>query len=202
MSHSPSEHDVAVWERLAEADSAYLAAAREFYSEEVDRVALVRWALRKGRCVQTVCRVLKYMSIPELERLFDVLVEWASTGHGLIQVFRDAILRLPRDWVVANIEATAEPFLRQGTDDEYRRFLELYLDLDRDLTAKLARRAAVHPDEDIREAGNDYLETLGIEDRPQNSMDESGHKEQEPEGSSPREVNSKEGVMTPTAHHG
>ena len=53
-----------------------------------------------------------------------------------------------------------EPYLCTGSYDEYRRFLELYRALDRELAWKLARRAAAHGDEDIREAGEDFLESL------------------------------------------
>ncbi|HEX3315717.1 MAG TPA: hypothetical protein VHR72_12530, partial [Gemmataceae bacterium] len=60
----------------------------------------------------------------------------------------------------AEIEATAERYLHNGTYDEYRRFLELYWLLDRDMTGRLARRAAASTDPDIRESGDDFLEKL------------------------------------------
>ena len=157
-----SGHDIEVWRNLAETHSAFLAASREFFSEGVDRVTLVREALRDGKDKFTVCHVLTQLQASELERLLDVLVEWASTGHSLIHVFREAILSLPREWVLANIEEAAEPFLRDGTCDEFRRFLELYIRLDHDLTLRLARRASAHPDADIHEAGTDFQTTLVV----------------------------------------
>ncbi len=75
-------------------------------------------------------------------------------------MFRDAILSLPSDWVLARIEQVSEPYLLTGTHEEYRRFLELYQELDHPLTLALAQRAASHPDPDIREAGEDFLERL------------------------------------------
>jgi hypothetical protein len=41
--------------------------------------------------------------------------------------------------------------------EEYRPLLELYSLFDRDLTVRLARRAAAHDDTDIKEAGEDFL---------------------------------------------
>ncbi len=158
--HAQAETDVAIWDRLVQAHTAFLAASRDFFSEDIDRVKLVREALRTGRDKYTACHVLGHLKPEELERLFDVLVEWASTGHSLVHVFREVILSLPREWVLAHIEEAAEPYLDKGSYDEYRRFLELYNQLDRDLARKLARRAAGHSDEDIREAGHDFLEKL------------------------------------------
>jgi hypothetical protein len=49
-----------------------------------------------------------------------------------------------------------------GTYDEYRRFLELYIEIDTELTKKLAMRAIQSPDFDIREAGEDFLIKIGL----------------------------------------
>jgi hypothetical protein len=128
-------------------------------SEGVDRVPEVQKAIR-GTDRMTALTVLPYLSLTERKCLFPELVFLASWAHGAVQVARDMILSLPRDWVLANIEREAEPHLQDGTYDEYRRFLELYQLLDRDLTIKLARRAAAHADPDIREAGEEFLEEL------------------------------------------
>jgi hypothetical protein len=154
------EHDLEVWGHLVEGYSAWMNASKEFFAEGVDRVALVRRALRDGKGKFAAIQVLRSLKTQELQSLFDDLVEWSSTGHGTVHVFREAILSLPRQWVLSRIEGVAEPLLRDGTYDEYRRFLELFIELDRDLALRLARRAAAHPDADIREAGSDFLAIL------------------------------------------
>jgi len=53
--------------------------------------------------------------------------------------------------VLERIEATTEPYLIDGGLEEYRRFLELYLLLDEELTRKLAQRALAHLDPDVDE---------------------------------------------------
>jgi len=58
------------------------------------------------------------------------------------------------------IEGAVEPRLRNGDEIDFRRYLELYYNLDRDLAAKLARRALHQPDKGIQEAGRDYLSAL------------------------------------------
>jgi hypothetical protein len=100
------------------------------------------------------------LSISELQLLFKELLSLASYGHGLIRSVRGLIFKLPHDWLLAHIEAEAEALLQSGDDNTYRRFLELYLDIDHDLTRRLVQRALAHPDEDIRETGQDFLEML------------------------------------------
>ena len=167
MSGQITERDRQLWDDLVTAHLEAASANRpldddprflRFFEAGVDRVGLVRHGLTRGRGIPTVAWVLRRLGLDELIALFDLLVEWSSSGHGYVQVFRDAIATLPRAWVRQRIESTAEPHLRRGTDDEYRRFLELYdrLGFKRQLR-RLALRAAAHDDPDIAEAGVDFL---------------------------------------------
>ena len=163
MNKKPSDDQITIWERLVESHKAFASASHEFLATDVDRVALVRSALR-GKDRSTAIYMLSCLPASELQALFSDLVFLASFSHGSVQKIRDAILSLPKAWVLANIEAIAEPLLQAGTYDEYRRLLELYAALDHGLALQLARRAADHGDEDIREAGEDFL--VELETRP------------------------------------
>jgi len=156
MNKTLSQHDLEVWQRLVESEKEFYAASQAFLNGDVDRVSLMKEKLR-SREKHTAYYFLPYLKKEELLQLFDVLVPLASTGHSNIKRVRDAILSLPHDWVIQNIEPLAEHLLVDGTDDEYRRFLELYSELDKDLARKLAQRAAQHTDPHIREAGEDFL---------------------------------------------
>jgi hypothetical protein len=98
------------------------------------------------------------VSEEEVRALFSDLVNVASVGHSNIEPARFVILSLSREWVIANIEAAAEPLLREGGEEEYRRLLELYNLLDGRLAARLAARARASDDPAIREAGVDFSE--------------------------------------------
>jgi hypothetical protein len=132
----------------------------------VDRVALVKTVLRGDLRTPgwndraTALYVAQWLVQGELQCLFDELIALARASHGPLGYVRDLILSLPKDWVLARIGAAAEPYLRDGTEEDYRRFLELYDLLDRDLTLTLARRAGGHADPEVREAGEEYLEAL------------------------------------------
>jgi hypothetical protein len=159
--------DAAIWGYVIDASLAYLEASRSFLAEGVARVPVLRKALREpGLPRMEALRMIPYLKEDERKELFEELVFLASWANGAVQCARDAIRSLPRDWVLARIEEAAEPLLAAGTDDEYRRFLELYELLDRALTLRLARRAAASEDLDIREAGEDFLAMLGEAQSP------------------------------------
>ncbi|HBI44391.1 MAG TPA: hypothetical protein DDY78_16290 [Planctomycetales bacterium] len=147
-----------LWGRLVEAELNASKAFRAFFSEGVDRVPWVRHGLRFGGMGRSAAlRFFSYLTPLEQQQLFPDLVFMASWGHGSVGFARELILSMPRDRVLNNIEREAEPLLQEGTYDEYRRFLELYEQLDPAMTQRLARRAAAHSDPDIREAGEDFL---------------------------------------------
>ena len=141
---------------------AYSEALRKFVSEGVDRVSLVRELIRED--IVVALKLAEYLSESEHKQLFNIWVGGAS-HHKYVQIYRKFILALPRNWVLERIEAIAEPYLASGDMEEYRRYLELYLLLDEELTRKLAHRALEHSDPDVIEAGQDFLEILGDENR-------------------------------------
>jgi hypothetical protein len=141
---------------------AYSEALRKFVSEGVDRVGLVRKIMKEDRNVALT--LAEYLSESEHKQLFNLWVGGAS-HHKYVSLYRKFILALPRDWVLERVEAVAEPHLINGDLEEYARYLELYLLLDEELTRKLAQRALAHSDPDVVEAGQDFIEILGDENR-------------------------------------
>lgn len=155
--------DEDIWQRLAESYIEYVSASQAFLAEGVDRVEIIRHALGSSQRHPAFV-MLPYLKPAELMLLFDDLLCQASYAHGSIQTVRDAIVRIPRGWLLERIEGHVEPYLSAATDDqEYRRFLELYSEIDESLTLRLARRAAAHVNTDIREAGVDFLEKLNTD---------------------------------------
>jgi hypothetical protein len=153
-----------LWRDLVEAYNAYTQASWRFFAEGVDRVAVFRDALRSPEC-KIALFLARHLNVDERQKLFPEWVYLSSIAHGGIQVARDMILSLPRQWVVEHIEREAEPLLVASDAkygfEEYRRLLELYEQLaDRELLTRLAHRAEQHPDEDVREAGADFLAKL------------------------------------------
>jgi len=147
-----------LWGQLVEAELNASKAFRAFFSDGVDRVPWVRHGLRFGGMGRSAAlRFFSYLTPLEQQQLFPDLVFMASWGHGSVGFARELILSMPRDWVLNNVEREAELHLREGTYDEYRRFLELYELVDAGMTQRLARRAAAHSDPDVREAGEDFL---------------------------------------------
>lgn len=141
------------------------AAHPEFFQPGVDRVALVRQALRTpGRDRMTALTLLKGMAVDEQQRLFPELIQAARAAHGPVGAVRELIQALPRDWVLAHIEREVDAVLTGEQYDDYWMFLELYQQLDGSKALALARRAAGHPDPEIRALGLEWLADLDAPD--------------------------------------
>ena len=153
-----------LWRRLVETNAEYFGAVQDFLAPPNDRVLSIRHGLRAGGVeLATALRIFPYLSAPERIELFPDLVFLSSSAHGSLGVVRDLTMALPREYVLANLANASEPYLRDGTSDEYRRFLELFWLLDHAMVEQLAKRAANHCDVDIREAGNDFIDKLAEE---------------------------------------
>jgi len=150
-----------LWQEMQHAHRTFMDALRQFLSGDKSmRLKLIEEGYKTDRYLTTT--VLEYVPIEELKELLPLLLSHACSVHAYLDRVRQIILRLPKDWLVEHIEAASESFLESGTDEEYRRFLELYFMLDPILTARLAHRAAAASDPDIREAGQDFLEKLKV----------------------------------------
>lgn len=124
-------------------------------------VELIRRGFAKPGERVAAFKAAEGLTLEEQQELLPELVAMASWGHGLLNDAKKLIFKLPRAYVVANVEKAAEPILVKGEEEEYRKFLELYWELDKDLTLKLAKRAAGHDDEEICEVGREYLIKCG-----------------------------------------
>src|SRR5512133_1450362 len=106
-----SNNDRLLWQNVFESEQAFVRARMDFMANAKDRVGIIRQALRTHQR-GTALGMLFFLPIEERIQVFDELVDLASVGHSDIGLVREAILSLPRDWVVANIEAIAEPILK------------------------------------------------------------------------------------------
>jgi hypothetical protein len=125
----------------------------------VDRVALIREGFRQFH-ITTILYLAKYLSIAEQQALFAEWVDWACGSQGYAVAFRDIIYALPHDWVMERIRDVAEPILAQADYDTYQLTFGLYYELDRELVLELGRRALANDDAEIREAGQDFIDSV------------------------------------------
>ncbi len=139
-----------------------LGAFNAVFQEGVDRVALVREALNKpgGNNRAAALALLQEMSAEERQQLFPELVQLARAAHGPVAVVRKIVASLPREWVLAKIDAELGRILEEQQYDDYWMFIELLGELDHERAVKLAHQAAATDDPDIRELGNDMLAKL------------------------------------------
>ncbi|PVZ08209.1 hypothetical protein [Actinomycetospora cinnamomea] len=144
-----------LWQAVCDARDAFVVARLRFLSGATDRVATLRAAL-SGQHRRLALETALALSDAERMELFEDLVDLASVGHSDIDAVRRAILSLPRAWVVASIERAAAPVLEAGDEEDYRRLLELYSELDADLTDRLVQLALAHSHPEVQAVGEDF----------------------------------------------
>ncbi|WP_175836800.1 hypothetical protein [Burkholderia anthina] len=150
------EQDVESWRKLKGAFSAYIGLRQEFLKKEsAANFILDAFSVPEERSI-AVSLVASY---PVTERLifFKQLISLASYVNGLTEDCRRLILELPRDWVMSRIESEVGQMLANANYEEYCCLLELCYGLNRDLMIKFAKQAQGSEDEDIKEAGADFL---------------------------------------------
>jgi hypothetical protein len=93
----------------------------------------------------------------ELNQLHQAISD-ACTAQSLpvIERGRAAVLAMPREWVLSNIEQAADAALDLTDEWEYRRLLELLLLIDDALARKLIDRGLASLKAEIRESAADF----------------------------------------------
>jgi hypothetical protein len=153
-----------VWQLVVEGllqPEKFEAAQRDFLKLSTNRVPVLKEALlTPGHPRHAALHLFRKLTLDEQKQLFPELIQAARSAHGPIGAVRDLIGALPRDWVLAHIDALVEPILRSEEYDDYWMFLELYEQLDPERAMKLARRAIAQSDPDIRDVGELASERL------------------------------------------
>ena len=166
MLQERAANNTEIWHRLVESEIACIQSRQNFIKTCTDQVAVLQKALHTPAERGTALRLVEYLKTEERQLLFDDLVDLASVSHSDIELCHQVILAFPKSWLIANIEKSTETILEKGTDEEYRRLLELYIEIDLELAGRLAKRALQHQDIDICEVGEDfdnYIKKLGRE---------------------------------------
>ena len=113
-----------------------------------------------GSEIRVALAVIRTLPADRAIRLLPDLLYHARSVHGHLEAVRETVLSISRDRLLKEIETAAQPLLATGDDEDYRRFLELYLMIDSQLALRLARTAANASDANIRDVGEDFLEKL------------------------------------------
>lgn len=159
--------DLELFKQVVHARETYLKERQRFLSQCKNRVLVLGQMIRNPDR-RTAIDLLEYLSNEELVQLLPDLVWLASFPHLQLVKVRNLISRLDRLQsisVIRNVmldmldeaDASIGDLHIEAPEDIYRRFMELSVDLDRDLTRMIATRATGHRDAGVREAGEEYL---------------------------------------------
>lgn len=123
---------------------------------------LIEFLNRFGRGTDLLEDLSLILSLPENKsnEIIEYFLELAcqSQGASNINNGRYCLQNLPKEWLLKRIENLSEPLLKLDDEWEFRRLLELYESLDKDLVFRLSIRAKNHFDPVIKELGREFLE--------------------------------------------
>lgn len=149
-----------IWTEMEHSHAAFLGDLSTFLAcTKQKRLEALRANYPRNRPL-VILLLQHFVQTSDLEDLLPFLLSHVGSVHQYLFAFRAIIHRIPSDWLSEHIEEAAEPFLRGGNDETFRRFLELYIDIDLLLARRLAQRALESSDTDTREAGSDFLQKL------------------------------------------
>jgi hypothetical protein len=154
------------WARLIELEKVTEDQIRDFLCTcSAGAVGLIRETLRTGGRRERDCafRTGEMLELERRQELLPDLVALACEPSYVptIHRSRDLIMTFSSEWLSQHVESAAEPLLASQDEWIYRRLLELYAHIGRDLTLRLAKRAAGHPNSEIREAGDQFIANPG-----------------------------------------
>jgi hypothetical protein len=153
---SSTEQDQQLWQQFVNQANAYEQSRQVFFQLCEDRIKIIKTALHNPNQRRVALLFFEYLNDTERQELFDDLIDVASVGHSDIELVRQVILSFPQSYLFSQIESSAEIVLENGTDEEYRRLLELYLEVDISLVRRLVDKALKSSDPDIYEVGEDF----------------------------------------------
>lgn len=161
MSEPDKDNCDELWRQLVEAESRFYAAGNLVLTSCRNQlVELIRPALLRPHQTVTALRMAKFLTIEERQSLLPDLLGIACSYHGQTAFARELVLDLPHEWLINNIEASAERLLQYNSYEEYQGLFQIYMELDLTLAKKLTERAARHSDPDIQDASDHFLEAL------------------------------------------
>lgn len=151
-------YEAELWNHLEQAHQRFRELVGRLKSLDKDtRLQLVRKGY-KNRALTV--DVLEYLGQDELKELLPFLLSHARSVHPYLGRIRHLIVSLPKEWLLERLEAASYPMLEPNDDEAYRRFLELYFQIDPQLTKRLAEQALQSSDPNVRDAGRDFMEKL------------------------------------------
>jgi hypothetical protein len=106
--------------------------------------------------IMTSLELLSHMEIGEQTQLLGDLLQLCMSPKFATNA-RELVQSIPRAWLLANIEQASEPYLQTADSRDYLMLLGLFESVDQALARRLARRASLSEDFDIKEVGVDFL---------------------------------------------
>ncbi|MBU7584273.1 MAG: hypothetical protein KAF91_15390 [Nostoc sp. TH1S01] len=159
------DKELSLWANLRRKEMGYLQARALYLKGTEPNDEIFRSALRNPSERGTALRLIKdCYTLEQKKQILRELLELSRCDHSDLQLTWEIILSMPREYVLSKIEEWMDWLIPAPTEKEqyvvYRSLLALFIHMDENITYRLAKRAKEDTDEDVKEAGEDYLQLL------------------------------------------
>ena len=152
-----SGEDQNKWTAVVGAEAKGLRDALAAWSTIADKQGVMRQALSTVTERGAALRLLLILDDDLKQTVFSDLIDLAAVGHSDIGLCRTVIKSIPRLWLLEHVESEVTRILDQSEDEEaYRRYAELYREIDDQLVQALVARARMSADPNILEVADDF----------------------------------------------
>jgi len=150
-----------IWIDLIQLEVSNLRSIFSAWAAVADKAGSIRHSLDRPQERGTALRILLLAGDEPLQRsIFKEVVELASVGHADIVLCRLVIQAMSREWVLRHIATVTDPVLQNGGEEEFRRYAELFRQLDDTLFHSHVTRMHGHADVAVRDAAADYRASI------------------------------------------
>jgi hypothetical protein len=154
----PEQNDMDLWDIYVKAYNEQRKRMQDIRKNASDFVALVRYGLSLSN-PSPAFEFLENLSSEDLKPYLNFLLDRATHNNGWANLSAEHLLRMPRQWLIDNIESEADILLSDiGDEEQYGKLLLLFMELDSGLAERLAQKAIFHPDRDIQQIGREYFD--------------------------------------------
>jgi hypothetical protein len=152
-----------LWESLIAAHNKYISIRMKLFASGADIVTLVKSGLLKPSERHEALTIAGLLNEPRKREAFAELVWTASWDNGSVQMARQVIDTIDRDWVLEHLPAVVQPVLDRADGahphsdrQEYGHMIDLLARYGSPYLDEVLARALAHPDADVREYAEDF----------------------------------------------
>jgi hypothetical protein len=152
-----SPQDKILLQAFEQAWAAYQSSRTSLYEITANSIGLAEYLLETNPKALSTWVYIERLKAEELKLIFDRLLSSACQTSNLIAFAIPILLRLPKQWLLENLDKHIEPFIAKYQSEAYIAIIEIYKRLDLGKALEWTKRASADADPHIKQVGEDFM---------------------------------------------